>query len=207
MGHPEVSSVCSAKAESEVTLSRSILVRRILYVYSVRVFQGRRFAAVKDAVILGLSRILAWLAHGEWIVTPGLHDNPPALQVVAVRKYPSRTQTFWGHIPEEWKGKTRWNHVKLIETEFTPPYPQMPKRSCVMNCRPLCGKNLTRIHTTCWLHCRIRRAYYGKLPKLAELRAVWSIGWAIPPAMNSIHKPAREVLFKRIALIMEAAGS
>ena len=170
-------------------------------------FQGRRFAAFKDAIILGISRILAWLAKADWVVTPGLQENPPALQVVAIRQYRSRKLIFWGHKPEDWKGKLRWNHVKLIETEFTPPYPCMTERSFIMNCRPLCGLDLKRIHTTCWLHCRIRKVYYGKLPAVTGLRAVWALGWRFDPAKDQPKKPIREALFKRIALLMEAAGS
>jgi hypothetical protein len=182
---------------------------RPIQVYSVRVFEGRQLAALKDAVLLGISRILARLAGSQWVVTPALQGTPRALQAVAVRKYRSRTQTFWGHIPEGWKGHTRWEHVKLIETEFTPPYPNMPKRSFTMNCRALCDKDLKRIHTTCWLHCRIRRAYYGNLPKVAELKAVWSItfGWSPRPDEHHRFIGVRPALFRRIALLMEAAGS
>jgi hypothetical protein len=176
---------------------------QLIQVYSVRVWKGRPLAAFKDAVILGISRILAGLAGSTWVMTPGLQGTPRALQVVAVRKYQSRNLIFWGHIPEDWKGKTRWNHVKLIETEFTPPYARMPLRPFVMACRCLCGYDLKRIHTTCWLLCRIRKCYYGKMPLVNELKAVWSIA----PDMNQRFKRVRKALFKRLALIMEAAGS
>jgi len=179
------------------------LMRRPIAVYSVRVFEDRQFAAFKDAVLVGISRILACLAGSTWVVAPALQDAPPTLQSVGVRKYRSRTQTFWGHIPRDWKGKLRWEHVKLIETEFTPPYPHMPSHPFVMPCRSLCGFDLKRVHTTCWIHCRIRRAYYGKLPKVAQLRAVWAIAPDLPRRFGKV----QAAIFKRVALLMEAAGS
>jgi len=175
---------------------------RPIQVYGFRVWKERHLAAFKDALILDLGRILAWLAGSSWIVTPALQGTPPALQSVAIRKYRSRELIFWGHVPEDWQGKTRWDHVKLIETEFTPPYRRMPRRPFVMACRPLCGYDLKRIHTTCWLHCRIRKCYYGKLPLVNELKAVWSIA----PGMNRRFRRVREAIFKRLVLMMEAAG-
>jgi hypothetical protein len=182
---------------------------RPIAVYSVRVFEARQLAALKDAVLLGVSRILARLAESEWIMTPALQGTPPTLQSVGVHKYRSRRQIFWGHIPDDWKGKLRWDHVKLIETEFTPPYPRMARHPFTMPCRQLCGHDLKRIHITCWLHCRIRKAYYGKIPKIAQLKAVWSISPGWPPRPNRRHffTGVQAILFKRIALIMEAAGS
>jgi len=172
-------------------------------IYSVRVFEGRHLAALKDALLINLSRILARLAGAAWVVTPALQGTPSTLQIVAERKYRSRRQTLWGHIPEGWKGKLRWDHVKLIETEFTPPYPAMLPRPFVMPCRSLCGLDLTRVHTTCLLTCRIRRTYYGTLPKVAQLRAIW----AIAPNMTRLASKVRAAMFKRLAVIMEAAGS
>lgn len=189
----------STSAEEEIEAA----MRRPIQVYSVRVFEGRQFAAIKDALLLGVSRILARLAGSSWAVTPALQGSPRALQSVGVRKYRSRTQIFWGHIPEEWKGKLRWDHVKLIETEYTPPYARMPSRPFVMPCRSLCGLDLKRVHVTCLLHCRIRRGYYGKLPRVAQLRAVWTIA----PDLSRRFGKVRAAVFKRIALIMEASGS
>ncbi len=175
---------------------------RLLRVYSVRVWRHRHLAAFKDALMLCLGSILARLAGSSWVVTSALQGTPPNLQSVAVRKYRSRRQIFWGHIPEEWRGKTRWEHVKLIETEFTPPYAHVPSRPFVMPCRSLCGLDLKRVHVTCWLHCRIRKVYYGKLPTVNELKAVWSIA----PNVNRRFNRLRDAIFKRLSLLMEAAG-
>lgn len=175
---------------------------RQIQVYSVIVLKGRRFAAFKDAWMSGISLILAHLAGSSWVITPGLQDSPPTLQALAIRKYRSRQVTYWGHEPEGWEGKSRWNHIKLVETEFTPPYQLMPCRSFVMPCRSLCGYDLRRVHVTCWLLCRIRKIFYRKMPSTNELKAVWMIA----PDMNRRSRPIRETIFKRITLLMEAAG-
>ena len=171
--------------------------------YSLRVLKRQRFHAFKNAMLVCVGRIVARLAGSKWVITPALAGNPPALQSVATRNYPSRRLTLWGHKPEDFEGKLRWDHVKLIETEFTPPFQRMPKRPFVMACRPLCGYDLHYPHATCWLHCRIRRTYYGLMAKVQELEVVW----AIAPNLDRRNRRVREMLTKQLALIMEWAGS
>ena len=178
-------------------------VSRQIQVYGFRVWKGREFPAFKNAVLTCVGKIIARLAGSDWVITPALKENPPALQVVAVHNYRSRRHIFWGHKPEGFEGNVRWDHVKLIETEFTPPYPHMPVRPFSMACRPLCGYDLRRSHTTCWLFCGIRRVYYGLLPKVRELEAVWSIA----PDSHRRNRRVREALVKRISLIMEVCAN
>jgi hypothetical protein len=177
--------------------------RELGRMYSLRVLKRRRFHAFKNAMLVCVGRIVARLAGSKWVITHALAGNPPALQSVATRNYPSRRLTLWGHKPENVTGNLRWNHVKLIETEFTPPFQQMPKRPFVMACRPLCGLDLKYPHTSCWTACRIRRAYYGLMAKVQELEAVW----AIAPNLDRRNRRVREMLTKQLALIMETCSS
>ena len=41
---------------------------------------------------------------------------------------------------------------------------KLPPRPFTMACRPLCTKDLHRVHMQCVTGCRMRRTYYGKLP-------------------------------------------
>jgi hypothetical protein len=177
--------------------------------YRVMVFKGRRREAFKDAALLILSRILVVLAGSQWTIAPALQGRPPRLQALQTREHPTRQVTLWGNVPEGYEGNLRWEHVKLVETEFIPPFPQMPRRSFVMPCRSLCGLDLKRVHLTCLLTCRIRRGYYGRLPLVAELKSVWSIipKWKSNPDLRHQFAQIQAVLFKIVAPFMEAAGS
>ena len=49
---------------------------------------------------------------------------------------------------------------------------ELPRRSLVMACRPLCTKDLRRVHMQCVTGCRMRRTFYHKLPLVNDLDRV-----------------------------------
>jgi len=186
----------------------------VLQVYSCRVFADRKHRAFKDAVFKGIARIMAWLMNSEWTIHQAIQAQPRALQIVAQKRYPSRVLTFWGVKPKEDEQLiTRWEHVKLIETTFTPPFHEPPRYPtfrfskrfpfihifCPMACRSLCGHPLLRVHNTCWIHCGLRRAYYGLMPKTRMLQAVWTIS----PDSQRKNRRVTEVFAKKFALLLE----
>jgi len=173
-------------------------------IYLVRVFEDREFAVLKDAVLRIVGSIIARLAGSKPVVHLAMRENPRALQVLSVKQYRSRRLTIWGNRPQGYEGPARWAHVKLVETEYTTPYPRMPSARFVMSCRPLCALPLRRVHATCILFCRIRRTFYGLLPKVATLRAVWAFAYV----KNRRNEIVRNRLVKNcFGLIMEWAGS
>jgi hypothetical protein len=169
--------------------------------YLVRVFDKRKFAGLKDAILEIVGMIIGKLAGSEPAVHWAMVEDPPTIQQLAVKQYRSRQLTIWG---KKSKGPARWNHVKLIETAFTPPYPRMPHARFAMACRSLCALPLRRVHVTCVLFCRIRRTFYGLLPAVAQLRAVCSFAYV----KNRRNEIIRNRLVKNcFGLVMEWAGS
>jgi hypothetical protein len=179
-----------------------IPVKRQLQVYTFMVFAHRTHAGFKNVVMQLVADVMAKLAGSRWIVQPCLQGTPFSITPIGQQEFRSRRLIYWGIVPEDYLGKARWCHAKVVETEFKPPFQRFPDHRFTMACRPLCGMDLKRVHVTCWLHCGIRRAYYGLLPKVRELEAVWSIA----PAMNRRNLVARERIMKRLALIVEWSG-